>query len=73
MIDERKKDKNWVCADVNGAVSPTHATLAVLMDIRDEMKELNRVFRCQNFLDMLRKIRANTTTAVRLSEEAKRK
>lgn len=42
--DRRKKDAKWLL-DVapNGAVSPTDAHLAVLMDLRDELKRLNEI------------------------------
>lgn len=37
--------------------------IAVLMDIRDEMQKLNRIFHCSNFLEIphiLRTIKRNT-------------
>jgi hypothetical protein len=42
----RHKDANWNLHD-----PPTieGAAVAVLMDIRDELKELNRLLRCPNF------------------------
>jgi hypothetical protein len=36
----RRKDVNWTLPD--GTVSVEQAQLAVMMDIRDELKELNR-------------------------------
>lgn len=65
MADRRKKDVNWTVADEEGAVpSWERVSVAVLMDIRDELKELNRLLRCQNFLRIphhLAAIRRNTT------------
>lgn len=62
----RFKDVNW-----HLATGPNHeittasggAIVAVLMDIRDELQRLNRVFACPNFLDVprsLRRIAKNT-------------
>lgn len=51
MIDQRKRNVNWQVADTNGDVkSWDQAMVAVLMDIRDELKQLNHVFGCANFL-----------------------
>lgn len=51
MADTRKKDADWLLnLDANGRVSTSDAQLAVLMDIRDELKKLNKVFACPNFL-----------------------
>lgn len=55
VIDRRKKDRVWNVADENGV---THSqlrdgvTVAVLMDIRDELKRLNDLLHCQNFIGM---------------------
>lgn len=63
--DRRKKDISWRL-DVNpttGSVSHEDAKLAVLMDIRDQLKDLNQHLRCHNFVQIphiLRAIRANT-------------
>jgi len=67
MIDQRKKDVLWyVCwADRDGGeVSWDGRQLAVLMDIRDELKRLNTLLHCSNFTAIpgeLRAIRRNTT------------
>ena len=53
MADTRHKDVNWNCGE---NVSFDGAKLAVLMDIRDELKIINRVFACQNFLSLPREI-----------------
>ena len=60
--DQRHKDGVWNCG-VNGEMSFAGAQLAVLMDIRDELKELNGLLRCPNFVAiprLLRGIRLNT-------------
>ena len=60
VSDTRKKDTNWTLPET---ATYDSAQLAVLMDIRDELKQLNRVFGCANFLNIpneLRKIEANT-------------
>lgn len=57
----RHKDINWNLTET--ATEPT-ASLAVLMDIRDELKRLNRVFECSRFLAIpttLERIAKNTT------------
>lgn len=56
-MDTRKKDHNWTVIDGTGSiVSVHHANLAVLMDIRDQLKILNSVLHCQNFLAITRKL-----------------
>jgi hypothetical protein len=60
MTNTRHKDAQWNCG-----VEPTvdGAQLAVLMDIRDELKAINRVLGCSNFLMIpsnLDQIRKNT-------------
>lgn len=65
-VDRRKKDTNWYITDGNGSAYTEirqGAILATLMDIRDEMKKLNRVFECYNFQRIPRvldRISANT-------------
>lgn len=70
-IDRRKKDVNWAPADQAGNL-PTweRVNLAVLMDIRDELKLvtaelhcMNNVIQCSNFIaipQILRRISRNT-------------
>jgi hypothetical protein len=64
QTDKRLKDNRWgISADASGHYAYEGAQLAVLMDIRDELKELNGLLRCQNFLDiphLLRTIKRNT-------------
>lgn len=54
MIDKRRKDANWnVVTESNNYFHDEHyrmASLSVLMDIRDELKRLNSVIGCFNFL-----------------------
>ena len=64
-MDKRKKDYDWkIKTNTDGTTPQQDAHLAVLMDIRDELKQLNRLLGCENFLDipaLLRMIRENTT------------
>jgi ABC-type transporter Mla MlaB component len=58
----RSKDFNWTLPDTHHTYDS--ASLAVLMDLRDELKRLNNLLNCPNALEIptiLRKIRANTT------------
>lgn len=53
---------------LGGNYSYDQAQLAVLMDIRDELRKLNRLLGCQNFVEVptiLRGIRRNTTKSKR--------
>lgn len=63
-MDRRKKDVNWVIVSHDdGSVSRDQVLIALLMDVRDELKRINRALYCENFLDvphLLRMIRANT-------------
>lgn len=55
-MSKRYKNHQWV-------VTFADAKLAVLMDIRDELKTLNRLLACPNFLQIptsLREISAHT-------------
>jgi hypothetical protein len=63
----RFKDYNWDLdtgeGDGTAARTWLDAQIAVLMDIRDELKQLNRVFACPNAIaipDLLRTIARNT-------------
>jgi len=62
----RFKDVNWTLpANTDGSIKSWEAVnLAVLMDIRDQLEVLNRVFACPNFQavpQLLKAIKANTT------------
>ena len=48
MPDTRYKDAAWKLPE-SGLLSYEVAQLAVMMDIRDELKQLNRLLGCHNF------------------------
>lgn len=56
MGDSRMKDHAWGIKDsadnVCWHIPAGGPILAVLMDIRDELKDLNRILHCQNFLEI---------------------
>jgi hypothetical protein len=61
----RYKDVQWSLRgnDTDPTVSHDNIQLALLMDIRDELQALNRLFRCSNFLEIphtLKRISHNT-------------
>ncbi len=61
-MDTRRKDQDWNTGTTG--VTWDGAQLAVLMDIRDELKRLNAVVHCPNTIEIpniLRAIRRNTT------------
>lgn len=64
MSDMRKRGIEWgITPNSDGSFSFTAAQLAVLMDIRDELKRLNGTLHCVNFLRIpskLEAIRRNT-------------
>ena len=64
-MDRRCKDIRWAInlTDDGNKAAPGQAVLAVAMDIRDELKQLNRLLSCPNFVAIpttLREISANT-------------
>ena len=65
MADDRMKDINWrISKDGVGADTIDHCLLAVLMDLRDELKKLNELLHCNKFLSIpkkLSRIAYNTT------------
>lgn len=65
VTDTRKKGINWtIKTDRDGLTSIDDAHLAVLMDLRDELQQLNRLLSCTNFTGIpttLRTIARNTT------------
>lgn len=75
MIDKRCKNFGWTVVRNNDGSFPTaHVHSALLMDIRDELKSLNRILSCSNFLDIpfkLDAIKKNTTKAKRKKKPAK--
>jgi hypothetical protein len=57
----RHKRHDWNLPELS--LTWDHAHMAVLMDIRDELENLNRLFRCQNFLGIpasLQRLELNT-------------
>ena len=53
MADRRKANQNWQVADKRGNVySWENASVAVLMDIRDELQRLNNLLNCYNFMQI---------------------
>ena len=64
-MSKRFANYDWDLADDKGWIGTwERISIAVLMDIRDELRSLNQLLRCKNFLDMpnhLRKIARNTT------------
>ena len=65
------KNANWDLSDNTDPkriASWQHVQIAVLMDIRDELKALNQVFRCPRFLELpntLKAIEKNTRKPIR--------
>jgi len=65
MDDTRHRNREWALpTNQTGAPETWQAVeIAVLMDVREELQNLNRLLRCPNFLeipDTLRGIRRNT-------------
>lgn len=49
--DHRFKDVNWSLPSVNGQIREwSFAQTALLMDLRDELKRLNSLLHCHNFM-----------------------
>lgn len=46
VADTRQKNRNWRCAGPNDSVSMEQATLATLMDIRDELQAIRALANC---------------------------
>ncbi len=64
MNDYRKKNGNWkLNPNPDGTYPANDARLAVLMDVRDELRSLNGLLGCTNFINIPKKldaIRRNT-------------
>ena len=59
MSTNRWKDHTWnMCVDQNGNASFDAAQLAVLMDIRDELKRMNSLLWCRNFTGIPQTLKA---------------
>ena len=67
MADTRRKDRTWIVTDDStGARVGTwdQVQVALLMDLRDELKKLNALLHCHNFVAIPQKldaIKRNTT------------
>lgn len=76
-MGERLKDMNWTFQkQLGGGYSDAHATMALLMDIRAELKQLNAVFACANFQAVpkrLAEISIGTTTIAKNTRKARYK
>lgn len=66
----REKDTNW---NVGTSSSVDHAQLAVLMDIRDELKSLNRVLHCLDFQSMPGSLRLTREATERIDKRLRQK
>ena len=68
-INRQQPNVDWTIAEADGTVpSWERAGIAVLMDIRRELRRLNRLLACPNFTSIpntLRQIRRNTTRKTR--------
>lgn len=74
QIDRRKKDQNWEITDENGSLYSgikDAVSVAVLMDIRDELQRLNRLLHCSNFLEIPRQLRATRIAVEGLRRDRK--
>ncbi len=69
-----RKDTEWTIP--NGTINYEQAQLAVLMDLRDELKRLNRLLYCSNFTSIpsvLHSIKKNTKRHPTLLNKFKKK
>lgn len=68
------KNKNMVwLTERNGSVSDDLAKLAVLMDIRDELQKLNKVFACHNTIAIPNLLRKIVTSTNRIPRKKRKK
>jgi len=57
MADRRRRDANWQIGNDRGEILTwEEVQVAVLMDIREELKRLNNVLQCPNFIAVPRKL-----------------
>lgn len=76
MTDRRRKNVNWNVADENGQTYPNlrdGCSLAVLMDIRDELQALNSKIDCYRVRDALDAIARMNRDGVKIRRPRKRK
>jgi len=73
MADGRQKDVPWKVTDEQGVVQTwEQVTVAVLMDIRDELKRLNAAIYCPNFVAIPRTLRRISANTAKPRKKAKR-
>jgi hypothetical protein len=53
----RGKDAAWNVYDSDGSTSWDKVEIIVLMDIRDELKKLNALLHCENFISIPRTLK----------------
>jgi len=79
MANRRWKDQEWFIVSADGKqyeITNQAQHLAVLMDIRDELKSLNQLLSCPNFTEIpsiLREIRRNTRKKPKVRAQGKPK
>ena len=57
MTDNRQANVEWsIPCNEAGTVSWDGAKMAVLMDLRDELRKLNKIIHCDNFLRIPQKL-----------------
>jgi hypothetical protein len=75
--DTRHKDAAWIVTNSEGqVVSWEQVQVAVLMDLRDELKRLNALLHCSNFTaipNILRAVRSNTAKPRKPARRARRR
>jgi len=72
MSDNRKKDTLWgIEPDEKGTYTFESVHLAILQDIRDELKDLNHLLRCQHFLKMPHQLRRIAIATEKLAKKKK--
>ncbi len=73
-VDRQARNVEWAVADENGGVETWERIgIAVLMDIRRELRQLNIVLACPNFTGIprtLKTIARNTTRKRRIAKKA---
>lgn len=72
VVMARHKDANWTLPE-DTSVSYDEAQLAVLMDIRDELKRLNTVLQCPNFIAVPAKLDAIDRNTSRTEKNTRRR
>ena len=73
-VDRRKKNINWNVADERGNMynSVNAASLAMLLDIRDELQTLNKLLGCHNFVNLPQTLKGLRRDFAQMRREQKR-